>query len=413
MFPTRSTDLELLCDEIFLELRDPHLDVSRREKAIEQSFDMRNHRSTQKNIARADKIMAWFNSKSSQLLWIDGDSVLRRTDSSLSFAAPLLVLGEIYHETVLILRHFCRDQASHKVNRYRTLLQALLHQLFQQYPYVLACKKASLTREITCNVAALGDLLLDCLQDVNAQCTLIMLDNIDVLGSEASTNVEDGRLVLEKLNGLVQDETKLVKILLTASLVADQVSSSDGHAALTISQRKVSLAIVQDELALVPHKMMEFQQRRCKTVLFAELMMLYVPNTAIYTTENGELRAFVAIELSGMESQSYGSHGALQLRAWSVDHNGQNIARICSDLTIPRFSGQREIKDLRYIPGGHLPNEAEQRRALTARGRLWWTKSSGVHHVVAGFNRTQVNQKTPMICQSVAMPRATRIQFFF
>ena len=378
---------------MFHELRDLRSDIARREKAIEQSSDMRSHRSRQKNIIRTDKVMAWANSESSQLLWINGDNVLRRTDFNMSFAAPLLVLGESNYETVLILRHFCGDRAPHRANRYCTLLQALLHQLFQQYPRVFTRKKPSLTRELSSDVASLWELFLDCLQDVSADCTFIVIDNIDVLGKEASIDAEDGKLVVERLNVLVQDETKLVKILLTASLAADQASSLDGHTALTIPRRKSSLAIVQDELALVPHKLVEIQQKRCKNVSFGELTMLYVPNTTIYTVENGELRAFVIVELSGMERQSFESYNALHMRAWSIDHNGLKVARRYCDLTVTQFTGQRAIKDLRYIPGGYLPNESEQRRTLTARGRLWWMKSSGVHHVVVGSNRSQVSHE--------------------
>ena len=342
---------------------------------------------------RTEKAMAWANSESSELLWVNGDNVLRRTEFNISFVAPLLVLGESNHETVLILRHFCGDQASHKANRYLTLLQALLHQLFQQYPHVWKSKKASLTRKLSSDITALWGLFLDCLQNVNADCTFIVIDNIDVLGKEADIDAEDGKLVVERLNALVQDESKLVKILLTANLAADQASPLDGHAALTIPRRKGSLAIVQDELALVPHKMVEIQQKRCKTVSFAELTMLYVPNTTIYTVESGELRAFVIVESSGMERRSSESYDALHMRAWSIDHNGQNIARRYCDLTVDQFSGQRAMKDLRYVPGGYLPYESEHRKTLAARGRLWWTKSSGVHHVIIGSNGSQVSHE--------------------
>ena len=260
---------------------------------------------------------------------------------------------------------------------------------------MLTRKKASITRKLTSDIAALWELFLDCLEDVNADCTFIVIDSIDILGKEAGIDAEDGKLVVERLNALVQDETKLVKILLTASLAADQASSLDGHAALTSLRRKGSLAIVQDELALVPHKMIKIQQKRCKTVSFAELTMLYVPNTTIYTVESGELRAFVVVESSGMERRSLESYDALHMRAWSIDHNGRNIARRYCDLTVTQFSGQRAIKDLRYIPGGYLPHESEHRKILTARGRLWWTKSSGVHHVNISPNGSQVSHDSP------------------
>lgn len=390
---------------MFLELRDLRLDEARREKAIEQSSDMRGHRWRKKNITRTDKAMAWVNSESSKLLWVNGDNVLCRTEFNMSFAAPLLTLGESNYETVLTLRHFCGEQASHKANRYRALLQALLHQIFQQYPHVLTRKKASLTRKLSSDIAALWGLFIDCLQDVNADCTFIVIDNIDILGKEAHIDAEDGKLVIERLNALVQDETKLVKILLTASLAADQASPLNGHAALTIPRRRGSLAIMQDELALIPHKMLEIQEKRCKTISFAEVTMLYLPNTTIYTIENGELRAFVIVESSGMERRSFESYDALYMRAWSIDHNGHSIARRYCDLTVTQFTGQRAIKDLRYIPGGYLPNESEQRKTLTARGRLWWTKSSGVHHVVVESNESQVSRENFTISRSVQVLR--------
>lgn len=353
--------------------------------AIEQISEMRGHRSKQRNIMRVEEVVAWVESESSQLLWINGHNVLRRSDFSLSFAAPLLLLGESSHETTLVLRHFCGESSFYEAKGYRLLVQALLYQIFEQYPKVLDRRKALLTRETTSVVTKLWDLFLDCLAEINADCTFIIIENIDVLRKAANLNVDEGKLIIQRLHALVQDSTKLVKILLIASLARDQASPLEGRSALMKTQRGESMSILQNELALVPHKLIEIQQKRCKRITFAEITMLYGPNTTVYTTEDDELRAFVIVELSGMEPQSFESYNALQMRAWSIDHDGQNVVRRYHTLTVPQFSGQKDIKYLRYIPAGFLPSESEKRRNLIARGKLWWTYSFGIHHVTTPF----------------------------
>ena len=120
--------------------------------------------------------------------------------------------------------------------------------------------------------------------------------------------------------------------------------------------------------------------------------MHYVPNTTIHTIEKGELGAFVVFELSKIERRSFESYTALQIRAWSIGHNGSSLGRRFYDLTVPQFSGQKAIKTLQYVPAGYLPDESKQRRKLTARGKLWWKYSFGVHHIVTGKDKIQASQ---------------------
>ena len=357
-------------------------------------MEMRVHRSKQRNLLKIDKVIAWVESEVSQLLWIDGKSVLRRSIFNLSLLAPLLVLGESNYETILILRHFCDDQLSYKLRGHRFLIQSLLYQIFEQHPQVFARRRDSLTREGTSSVVALWDLFLTCLDDVDAQCTFIIIENVDLLRNNDMSGVEEGDFVIQKLDALIQENRRLTKILLTATLARDQTSSSEGRAALTAPRRRESLDIVQDELALVPHKLIEIQQRRCEAVSFAEITMLYTPNTTVYTLEDQELRAFLVVELSGMEPRASESYSPLRIRAWSVDHDGQNIARRFHDLTIPQFSGRRAIKSLRYVPAGYVLDENKRRKELIDRGKLWWRYSSGYHHVVTEISKTQVRKRS-------------------
>ena len=388
--PKEITDVESLLDDLFVDLRDFRQDAARREMAIEQTSEMRDHRSKQRNIMRIQEVIDWVESESSQLLWINGHNVLRRSIFSMSFAAPLLVLGESNYETSLVLRHFCGDSSAYGTNGYRLLVQALLYQILEQHPEMFDRKRSSLTKEATGTVTTLWALFLDCLTEVSADCTFIIIENIDVLRETANSNVNEGKFIVQQLHTLVQDSTKLVKILLLASLARDQVSPSEGRSALMLTQRKESMSILQNELALVPHKLINIQQKRCKSITFAEITMLYIPDSTIYTVEDGELRAFVIVELSGMEPRSFESYNPLQMRAWYIDHDGQSVVRRYRDLSVPQFSGQKEIRYLRYIPAGFLPTENEKRRNMIARGKLWWTYSFGIHHVITDRYKTQV-----------------------
>ncbi|KAL8794974.1 MAG: hypothetical protein Q9195_002556 [Heterodermia aff. obscurata] len=374
-------DLEALKEELFIELQDSYENAARRGRSIEQKSEMREHRSEQRNLVKTDQLIAWLKSDSSQLLWIDGNDLLRKAELSILFMTPLVILGESKYESLLIMRHSCGDRGSKKVSPYRLLVQALLYQVFEQNPGIFMQRKTSLTRNLAGNVAALWHLFLSCIKDTKVDCIFIFIDQIDGLMGTADTDTEEGGVVLKGLNALVQDNTKLVKVLLTASLAVDRVSPSEGRAALMIPRRKNSLAAVENELALVPHKLIEIQQRRCKAVSFTELAMLYLPGATVYSLEDGDLRAYVLLEISGMEPRSFDSYNPLKMRAWSVGHNGQHIARQYHDLVIPQFSGQRKINSMQYIPMGYLPNEIEERRNLIARGKLWWKYSIGFHHV--------------------------------
>lgn len=402
-------DFEVLKEEFFEELRDSYEDAARRARSIEQKPEMREHRSEQRNLLKTDQIIAWLMSDSSQLLWIDGNDLLRRSELSVLFVAPLVIMGESKHESLLIPRHSCGERESKQGSPYRLLVQALLYQVFEQHPGTLTQRKSSLTRDLAGNVAGLWHLFLSCIKDIKVDCTFIFIDQIDGFIEKADSDREEEKVVLQGLNSLVQDNTKLVKILLTASLAVDRASPSEGQAAMMIPRRKNSLATVHNELALVPHKLIEIQHRRCKAVSFAEITMLYLPGATVYTIEDGDLRAYVLLEMSGMEPRSFDSYNPLRMRAWSVGHNGQHIARQYHDLIVSQFSGKKEIRSMQYIPAGYLQNEIKERKRLIARGKLWWTYSIGFHHVTINDEKQQVWSITH---QTISFPKICFFIYF-
>ena len=106
------SDLEILKDDFFAELRDSYENSARRARSIEQKPEMREHRSEQRNLSKTDQVVAWLESESSQLLWIDGNDLLRKSELSIFFVAPLVILGESKHESLLILRHSCGERGA-------------------------------------------------------------------------------------------------------------------------------------------------------------------------------------------------------------------------------------------------------------------------------------------------------------
>ncbi len=127
---------------------------------------------------------------------------------------PLVLLGKCNYETLLILRHDCGNYPSYDVKAYRLLVQVVLYQVFEKHPEVLGIRKASLTRERAYSTTALWELFLNGLKDANARCTSILIDNIDILQKGSGTNAHEGRLLLQKLDALGQDRTRITKIML-------------------------------------------------------------------------------------------------------------------------------------------------------------------------------------------------------
>ncbi|RDW67382.1 uncharacterized protein DSM5745_09248 [Aspergillus mulundensis] len=367
---------------IFADLKNYNEETQRRKIAIEEAPGMQNHRSTQRNLLRSEKVLSWIESDVSQLLWVEGNNVLRRSDFNACFAIPLLVMGEGSFESTLVLRHFCGD--SGMARRPSTLVQALLYQVIERNPSILQKRKHAFTSESAPTTQNLWKLLVECLEIVSAQCTFIIIDSFDHLDAEDAH--EEGAM-LAQLNDLVKDKTKLVKVLLTASLAQPLSTLPEEYQALTIQRfprpglrRSLSTAILEDQAQLISHQIIEIQERRCKLVSFHEIPFLYPSGTVIYQKNGDHWQAFVVAELSGMDPQPFGDFAPLQIRAWSVDHNGKYFTKKYHSLTIGRFSGKQEITRLKFIPAGYMPDETAVRKTLVTRGRRYWELGSTVSY---------------------------------
>ncbi|KAJ5630110.1 hypothetical protein N7528_003767 [Penicillium herquei] len=372
----------------FAELKSYNEETLRRRTAIEEITDMRKHRSSKRNLLRSEKVLSWIESESSQLLWVEGNKVLRRSEFNACFAIPLILMGESSFESTIVLRHFCGDKGL--ARKPKTLLQALLYQIIERNPDALQMKKSALTHEMTSSIQGLWSLFVDFLEYVNVQCTFIIIDSFDNLeDSETASGVDEKNLILSQLNELVKDQTRMVKVLLTASLAQPLSTLPDEYQALTQihssprsggPRRGLSIVAVEDQAQLISHQIIEIQERRCKSVSFQEIPFLYPSGTLIYQKEGGAWRGFIVSGLSGMDLQPSNNIGDLQIRAWSLDHDGVYFTRKYHTLTVSQFYGTRNITSLQFIPAGYLPDESAIRKTLVKRGHRYWELGCSVSY---------------------------------
>ena len=350
---------------------------------------MRPFKAKNRNLHRADEIMRWIESDTSQLLWINGNNVIGRFDFNSLFVVPLLLFGESNFEQVPILRHFCGDNPSSRTNNFRTLLQAFVFQILKQRPDVFRSQPPAITRDQSDDVMKLWELFLKILRKVRANCTFIIIDSVDHL-QDANTpeGVSEKEIVLRNLDALVKDQALLVKILLTSSLTSASPSQNEDQATLitaspssgTAPLRRLSLVGIQAELPLVPQKLVEIHERRSRSIRFAQLYMVYPQNSTIYTVSDSQIQAFCVDRLAGMEERLDGTFDPLQIRAWSIDQNGRYFTKRYHEFFISQFPGEKAITSLKYIPSGYLKDEAMVRSKLISRGRQYWELGTGIHY---------------------------------
>ena len=377
-------------DTVFPDLQELNEYTSAQQATAEEQPEMHEHRRERSNILKVDKVVAWLESKQSQLLWIDGNMVLTRAHWNSTFAVPVLRDALNNFESVIIVRYFCGEYgASNRSNTPRTLVQAFIVQVLKQFQHHFAQSKAAPSKERLSRAAgSLQDLwaiFMGYVDDVNPQCIFVIIDSIDCLQDDnSSIQVSDVEILVMELNNLVKSKRIVAKILLTHSFAAPpkaltpQPSTAVGFLA---PQRGMSRDLIDHDKQLVGRKLIEIDEGKCKSVLFFHLVLLYQPDSTIFTTYANEARAFVVSELGGAKTISPGRFEPLQVRCWSIEHDGRSLVKRHHEILIPQFWGEREVSKLKYVPSGYLTNEAEVRRTMLLRGRKYWDFATGFHHM--------------------------------
>ena len=106
---------------------------------------------------------------------------------------------------------------------------------------------------------------------------------------------------------------------------------------------------------------------------YCDLWMLYRPGTTVYSRANGEFEAFVVDSLDGMQVRKPSSDKSrtltrLDVRAWSMNFDGEVYGRVWSIHCVAPFHGVKDISSLSLVPEKFLPDGKAVRRSLLFRG---------------------------------------------
>lgn len=241
-----------------------------------------------------------------------------------------------------------------------------------------------MTRDMTSSTQGLWILFSDLLGKIQAQCVFLVIGGIDNLVDNGPNSQEIRKDIVDHLHVLT--ETRLIKVILTLEIPQPQGSSVENISSLAVyrhqtgQKRTLSFDSMQSSLPVLSLQLTEIQEKRCRKVSFLQLPMVYTPGSIVYTREGKYFRAFVILELSGMDQTPSGTHDPLRVQAWSIDHNGTYICKRHHVFQVSFFLGQQDMATLRYVPAGYLPDELARRKELVARGRLYWSMGSGSHH---------------------------------
>lgn len=113
-------------------------------------------------------------------------------------------------------------------------------------------------------------------------------------------------------------------------------------------------------------------------VNYKDLWMLYRPGTTVYSRANGEWEAFVIDSLDGMQVRRPSPDNChvltrLDIRAWSMNFDGEVYGRVWSLHCIAPFHGVRDISSLLLVPEKFLFNGNAIRESLLSRGKKFRT----------------------------------------
>lgn len=113
-------------------------------------------------------------------------------------------------------------------------------------------------------------------------------------------------------------------------------------------------------------------------VKYSDLWMLYRPGTTVYSHANGEWEAFVIDSLDGMQVRKPSPDNChaltrLDMRAWSMNFDGEVYGRVWSIHCVAPFHGVKDISSLPLVPEKFLINGTAIRESLVSRGKKFCT----------------------------------------
>ena len=150
-----------------------------------------------------------------------------------------------------------------------------------------------------------------------------------------------------------------------------QKSLDDDHPENAKEHLRMLLDFMRDEHPKFSLKLQEIEEGRCQKIGYNYLWLLYPPNTPVYVGRGGIDRQMVVYSRASTINQK-GLSVPLKLQCWDVDYEQRVFKRIFCTFIIEPFLGEKKLEDLDLVPQHYMPNAADLRSKLIARGRRYY-----------------------------------------
>jgi hypothetical protein len=193
-------------------------------------------------------ILAWIETCTSRLLWIEGHMEKSDPYWNSNFALEVFCAAEKIAsenpQTITALSFFCDDNAAQRLNRLEVVAQSLLIQLIEKHRRKF-CYDVCFERQLTNHrfqdaaedCASLWKLFGECLTISHTQCLYLVIDSVDILSLQCPNGSGKFHHLIEQLEKLVRREGVVVKVLLTSRIpkLSDILFTTDSANRLVIS----------------------------------------------------------------------------------------------------------------------------------------------------------------------------------
>jgi len=193
-------------------------------------------------------ILAWIETCTSRLLWIEGHMEKSDPYWNSNFALEVFCAAEKgaskNSQTITALSFFCDGNASQRLNRPEVVAQSLLIQLIEKHRMRFSydvCFERQLTnhrfQDAAEDCASLWKLFGECLTISQTQCLYLVIDNVDILFLQCPNRSGKFHHLIEQLEKLVLWEGIVVKVLLTSRIpkLSEILFTTDSANRLVIS----------------------------------------------------------------------------------------------------------------------------------------------------------------------------------
>lgn len=384
----RSTMIDDLCSVFQSEPR-----ISSATSATNARREQTEHDVADATAAEILSLQQWLESDISHLLWIDVRGPYEQLAWNMHLIEPAIsdFMTSRPHST--IIKCFCGDLGIVAQQRTPTaVLQRLIVQLIGQHQNTLEQSKNAPSLDefqlAKSDFRLTAQIFDRCIDLCGPKCLLIVVQNLEQLDcpSDGSASVNEmGSIegLRHTLDSLMQKSWLLTKILFTSTGSSQSRPPEDINSlsitAFPSQTATNSMQALVNRSSKFGLDLFNGAQRR---VAFADLHILYRPNTIVYSRSQDSWQAYLIVDIGPEAGPDLQARKMLPLvlRCWRTQHVGGKLCRVFEMLQVQNYTGARLIESLDLIPAAFLSNESDIRAKLMHRGSEYCHYSRGVHY---------------------------------